>query len=186
MIAEIRARMVANTKEMNAKTDANQAKADGKQKEMQARMGEDIKSNQAERRSTMCAIRSVSKETLRHEMKAVIQPIRSNVDEKIAYSEATETKPDPRLMQSTEEHQKIPKGEVAVIPVGEPRKRRRVCNKRKVRTRGNCGSGGSRLLPAGRPPVVQKWHGGKGNPSGKLGSRKTVNSGRNWPSHPQR
>jgi hypothetical protein len=31
-------------------------------------------------------------------------------------------------MQSIEEHQDIPKGEAAVMPVGEPRKRRKVCN----------------------------------------------------------
>jgi hypothetical protein len=45
------------------------------------------------------------------------------------------------------EHQEIPKEEASVMPVGEPRKRRRVCNlatehrqKRKERTRGNRGS----------------------------------------------
>jgi hypothetical protein len=50
-------------------------------------------------------------------------------------------------MQSIEEHQEILKGEAAVMPVGEPWERRRVCNlgaerrqKRKERTRGNCGS----------------------------------------------
>jgi hypothetical protein len=51
------------------------------------------------------------------------------------------------MMQSTEEHQEIPKGETAVMPVGEPRKRRRVRNlaaehrqKWKERTQGNRGS----------------------------------------------
>jgi hypothetical protein len=51
------------------------------------------------------------------------------------------------MMQSTEEHQEIPKEEAAVLPVGEPRKRRRVCSlaaerrqKRKERTRRNRGS----------------------------------------------
>jgi hypothetical protein len=29
---------------------------------------------------------------------------------------------------------------------------------------------------------VQKWHGEKGNSSGRFGSRKTVNHGRNWTS----
>jgi hypothetical protein len=54
---------------------------------------------------------------------------------------------DPGMMQFTDEHQEIPKGEAAVMPVGEPRKRRRVwslateCHqKRKERTRGNRGS----------------------------------------------
>jgi hypothetical protein len=51
------------------------------------------------------------------------------------------------MMQSTEEYQEIPKGDAAVIPVGKPRKQRRVCNlaaerrqKMKERTRGNRGS----------------------------------------------
>jgi hypothetical protein len=51
------------------------------------------------------------------------------------------------MMQFIEEHQEVPKGEAAVMPVGESRKRHRVCNlaaerlqKRKERTRGNSGS----------------------------------------------
>jgi hypothetical protein len=51
------------------------------------------------------------------------------------------------MMQSKEEHQEIPKIEAAVMPVGEPRKRRRICNlaadrrqKRTERTRGYRGS----------------------------------------------
>jgi hypothetical protein len=79
-------------------------------------------------------------------MKAVIQSIRSELDETTACNEATETEPDPRMMQSTEEHQEIPKEDAAVMPVGKPRKRSRVCNlaaerrrKRKERTRGNRG-----------------------------------------------
>jgi hypothetical protein len=67
--------------------------------------------------------------------------------ETTACNEATETKLDPGLMQSIEEHQDIPKKEAAVIPIGGPRKRRRVCNlaaerrqKRKERTRGKSGS----------------------------------------------
>jgi hypothetical protein len=51
------------------------------------------------------------------------------------------------MMQSIEEHQEIPKGEDAVMPVGEPRKRRRVRNlaterrqKQKERIRTSCES----------------------------------------------
>jgi hypothetical protein len=47
------------------------------------------------------------------------------------------------MMQSIEEHQEIPKEDAAVMPIGELRKRRRVCNlasercqKRKEKTRG--------------------------------------------------
>jgi hypothetical protein len=67
--------------------------------------------------------------------------------ETTASNEATETKLDPRMMRSIEELQNILKGEAAVMSVGEPRKRRRVCylaaqrrQKRKERTRGNRGS----------------------------------------------
>jgi hypothetical protein len=51
------------------------------------------------------------------------------------------------MMQSTEEYQEMPKGEAAVMPVGEPRTQCRVRNlaverrqKRKERIRGNRGS----------------------------------------------
>jgi hemerythrin-like domain-containing protein len=106
MMAEISARMDANTKEMNAKMDANQA----------------------EMRSTVCAFRSELKETIQHEMKAVIQPIQAELDETTACNEATETEPDPGKMQSIEEYQEIPKVEAAVMLVGELRKRRMVWN----------------------------------------------------------
>jgi hypothetical protein len=64
-----------------------------------------------------------------------------------ACNEATETETDPGMMQSIEEYEEIPKGEAALMPVGEPRKLRRVCNlaaKRSrmgyERTRENCES----------------------------------------------
>jgi hypothetical protein len=62
-------------------------------------------------------------------------------------ADTEKTEPDPGMMQSTEVHQEIPKGEAAVMPVGEPRKRRRVRSlaaerrqKQEERTRGNRGS----------------------------------------------
>jgi hypothetical protein len=88
------------------------------------------------------------------------------LDETTDCNGATETEPDSGMMQSIEEHQDIPKGVAVVMTVGELRKRRRVQNlvaerhqKRKERARGYRGSGGSWLPPAGRCPVVQKWHG---------------------------
>jgi hypothetical protein len=67
--------------------------------------------------------------------------------ETTACQEATETKTNPGMIQSIEEHQEIPKGEAAGKPVRVPRKRSRVRNmaaegrqKRKERTRGNRGS----------------------------------------------
>jgi hypothetical protein len=43
-------------------------------------------------------------------------------------ADTEKTEPDPGMLQSTEEHQEIPKAEAAVMPVGEPRKRHRVCS----------------------------------------------------------
>jgi hypothetical protein len=113
---------------------------------MMAEINAKMDSNQAEMSSTVCAMRSELKESIQHEMKAVIQPIRSELDEMTACNKATETEPDPRMMQSIEEHQEIPMGEATVMPVGEPRKRRRVRNlatgrhqKMEERTRGYCG-----------------------------------------------
>jgi hypothetical protein len=62
-------------------------------------------------------------------------------------AETERNEPHPRMMQSIEVHQEIPKEDAAVMPVGGRSKRRRVCNlaverrqKRKERTRGNSGS----------------------------------------------
>jgi hypothetical protein len=78
-----------------------------------------VDSNQAEMRSEL-------KETTQHKMKAVIQPIQSELNEMTACNEATE--PNPETMQSIEEHQVIPKEDAAVMPVRGPRKQHRVCN----------------------------------------------------------
>jgi hypothetical protein len=59
MLTEISARMDKNSKEINAKMEANQA----------------------EMRSKVCAFRSELEETIQHEIKSVIQPIRSELDE---------------------------------------------------------------------------------------------------------
>jgi hypothetical protein len=129
--AEIRARMDANTREMNAEMDTNQAKLT-KQEEMlaeiNARMDVNTKeiiakmeANQAEIRPTVYAMRSELKETIQHGMKAVMQPIRSKLDETTACREATDTEPNPGIMQSIEEHQGISKEDDAVMLVGRPR-----------------------------------------------------------------
>jgi hypothetical protein len=84
--------------------------------------------NQAEMRSTVCAIRSEVKETIQLEMRATIQSVRSELDGTTACNGATETERDPGMMQSIEEYHEIPKGEAAVMLVGEPRNRRRIRN----------------------------------------------------------
>jgi hypothetical protein len=75
-------------------------------------------------RSTLCAIRSELKETIQREMRAAIQPIRAELDETTACNKATETEPDPGMLQSIEEQQEIPKGEAEVMSVAGPWKRR--------------------------------------------------------------
>jgi hypothetical protein len=135
-------------------------------------------------------MRSELEETIQRELSAVIQPMRAYLDETTACNAATETGPDPGMMQSIEEHQKGPKGEAAVMPVGEPRKRRSVRNlaaerrqKMKERTRVKTGSRRKSAAPARMCPAVHKWHDEKRTSSGIFRPQKIVNRGRNWPSY---
>jgi hypothetical protein len=61
-------------------------------------------------------------------MNSTVCAIRSELDEMTTCQEATETEPNPGMMQSIEEHQEIPKEDAVVMLVGEPRKWDRVCN----------------------------------------------------------
>jgi hypothetical protein len=79
-------------------------------------------------RSTVCATQSVLEVTIQREMKAVIQPTGSELDETTACNGATETEPDPGMTQSIGEHQETPKEDAAVMPVGELRRRLRIYN----------------------------------------------------------
>jgi hypothetical protein len=83
------------------------------------------------------------------EMMAVVDAYHERMMACLGKTEADteKTEPDPGMMQSTEEHQKIPKKEASVMPVGEPRNRCRVRSlaaerrqKREERTQGNRGS----------------------------------------------
>jgi hypothetical protein len=123
--------------------------------------------------------------TIKEEMQAGMHYIRSelentnqrtqNLCKELTEANTEKTEPHPGIMQSTEDHQEIPKGEAAVMPVGEPRKQRKVRNlaadrrqKRKERKAENVDPGETRLPPAGRCPAVQKWHGVKEISSGEL------------------
>jgi hypothetical protein len=146
MLAEISASMKSN-EYLLARLEARIKTNKEKDREDLKELREEIKSGQAEMRSTVSAMRSELKETIQHEMKAVTQPIRAELDEKTACNGVTETEPEPGLIQSVEEHQEAPKEDAAVMPVGGLRKRRRVCSlvakhpqKRKERTRGYRGS----------------------------------------------
>jgi DNA gyrase/topoisomerase IV subunit A len=125
--------------------------------EMLARMEAKMEANQAEMKADRKAYHEAMMAMLdaHHErMMDCLEKTKENTEK---------TEPDPGMMQSTEEHQEIPREEAAVLPVGEPRKRRRVCNlSAERRQRGRKGPeeivslGGSRPPPAGRCPAVQK------------------------------
>jgi hypothetical protein len=73
-------------------------------------MREETKSGQAEMRSTVYAMWSELEETIQREMRTVILTIWSELDETTSCNEATETKPDPGMMQSIWEQQEDPQG----------------------------------------------------------------------------
>jgi hypothetical protein len=137
LLARMNASIKEHMQEMKADKKADQARMEAKTNANRGRDREDLKrmeemnakmdGNQAEMRSILCTFSTELKETIR-QMRTTIQSVRSELDEMIARNKATETEPDPRMMQSIEEHQENRKGEVAVMPVREPRKRRSVCN----------------------------------------------------------
>jgi hypothetical protein len=114
---------------------------------------DDIRSNQAEMRSTVCAMRSELKEIIQHEMKAIIQPIWSEMRRPPT---TKQQQPNPEMMKSIEEHEEIPKEDATVMPVIGLSKQHRVCNLAAEHHQKIVDLGGSQLLPAGRCPAVQK------------------------------
>jgi hypothetical protein len=89
-IIEMQAEMKANAK-ANQEYLLGEMKADRKaDREVLNEMREEIKSTHAEMRFTVCAIQFELKETIQHKMKAVIQPVRSELDEMTACNEATD------------------------------------------------------------------------------------------------
>jgi hypothetical protein len=86
-------------------------------------------------------------ESLERMMEEMLRANQDELKETTACNGATETEPDPGMIQSIEEHQEISKGEVSVMLVGELRKRRMVQNlsperrqKRKEMIQGKSGS----------------------------------------------
>jgi hypothetical protein len=136
LMTELQANRESDREELKGMTNANLKD-----------LNEDIKSSQAELRSTICAFWSELKETIQHGMKVVIQPIRAELDETTACQEVTQIESNPGMMQSIEENQEITKRETAVMEVGETGTRRKVRNlaakhhqKLKERSQGNSGS----------------------------------------------
>jgi hypothetical protein len=94
------------------------------------------------------------------------------------------------MLQSIEEHQKIPKKETAVMPGGGPRKRRRVCNlttelrqRARERTRENNGSRRKSAATCKKVSRRAKLTWRKRNLIREFGPKETGDRGRNWSSH---
>jgi hypothetical protein len=172
--AERKAHQEDLQKMMKEMMDANQTKTDDNQEGMDInlkKVSEEIKSGQAEMKFTVNAFQekmdtlianrkddqketTFCQETMEARQECE-EPISADIkacQETTACHEVTETdtekiEPDPGMMQSIEDHQKIPKGEAAVMPVRGLKKQHRVRNlvaerpqKLKERTRGYCGS----------------------------------------------
>jgi hypothetical protein len=112
IVQQILAQMNANAKanqeesrkanqELMAKMDSNQKKAEADKEEMLARIKEDRKADQ--------------------EM-AMLEAQQKRMMACLGQTEANTEKIDPGMMQSIEEHQDVPNEDVAMMPVGEPRK----------------------------------------------------------------
>jgi hypothetical protein len=91
--------------ETNREPDWEERKAEKKAdqedlKRMMEEMNAKMDGSQAEMRFTVFAFQAEMKEAIKHEMKAVIQPIRAELDETTTCREATETEPDPGMLQS--------------------------------------------------------------------------------------
>jgi hypothetical protein len=145
---------------LEAKIDVNQTKTDEDQERMGINlkeMGEEIKSGQAEMKSTVNAFPEKMDASIANRMDDLEceEPISADMKtcqettpcHKAREADTEKTEPDPGMMQSIEEHQEISKGDPKVMPVGGLRKRHRDRNlamglhqKPKERIWGYCGS----------------------------------------------
>jgi hypothetical protein len=131
--------------------------------EMLARMEVKMDANQSEMKA--------DRKAYHEEMMAMVDAYHERMIASLGKTEADteKTEPDPGTMQYIEEHQEIPKGEAAVMPVGGPISGagsaiwpRSAARRGRKGPREIVDPGGSRLPPAGRCRVVQKWHGARG------------------------
>jgi hypothetical protein len=163
MLAKLQASQNDNQARMEAKMDSDQKKAEADKEEMLARMKEEMKANQENLLATMD-----------HQTKYLL----SHINQSMQNLPETE-KIHPRMRPSVGEHHYITTEDVAVMPVGELRKRRWVrklaVERRqniKDRTRGNHES--KRKLPAACRMVSRRaWR--KGNTF-----RRLQNQGKYW------
>jgi hypothetical protein len=108
-----------------------------------ARMNASTKEHMQEMKARMDAKLDASHKMMMAKLDAHNEKIMASLGK----TETTDFKATPEEMESVTEQQEIPKEDAVVMPVREPRKRRRVCNlaaerrqKTKERTRGNSGS----------------------------------------------
>jgi hypothetical protein len=107
-----------------------------------ARMNASMKENMQE----MTARMEAKLDTSYKKMMAMLDAHHERIMASLGRAEATDFKAIPEEMESVMEHQEIPKEDNAVMPGGEPKKWRRVCNlavehrqKMKERTQGKSG-----------------------------------------------
>jgi hypothetical protein len=136
---------------------------------------EEIKSCQAEMRSTLWAFWYKLKETIQRETRAIIQPIWAELNETTACNEVTGTKPGPGMMHSIEEHPEIPKVEATIMLVVLPRKRRR-----KSWIQEEVGCRLQKDVPPCKSVMVKKETLQESSDPGNMDCR------RNWPLHTER
>jgi Skp family chaperone for outer membrane proteins len=96
---------------------------------MMARTDDNRERDQEDLKKMMTKIRAET-DTIQAGMKAIHERRMAKLDthqeRMMTHQESTETEPEPRIMQSIEEHQGVPKEDAAVTPVGELMKLRRV------------------------------------------------------------
>jgi hypothetical protein len=93
--------LLAGQAKAEADRKADQEKADANTKAMTRSNPETIESN-TEAKETVLEQHDIPNEEV------TVHSLKECRSEKAAYQEATETKPDPEMMQSVEEHQEMP------------------------------------------------------------------------------
>jgi hypothetical protein len=181
MLKAMQEKADANTRVMREDMKANRERAEAKNKAWRERFDTIW---QADQEKTDIKLKELTETVEKTQMELQTADVLYGIPADTTYEK---TDPNQGMMQSTEEHQEIPKGEAAVMLVGELRKQHRVRNlaaerrqKQKERIRTSCESKRRSTTPAGRCPAMQKWHCEKGTSSGLFRPKEIVDCERDW------
>jgi hypothetical protein len=153
-IIEMLARMDASMKANQEKADAHQRRMDAMHKKM-ARMDAWLTDTNDNRQETMaCQEKTEARLEEEEPTSADMKTSQESTD-----ADIEKTEPDSGMMQSVVEHQEVPREDATVMPVGEPRKRRRDRNldarrRRKQQERAQIKDGCRKNLFAARRAAV--------------------------------